>query len=174
MFIQHKDGWGMVAELWQLDKQKEKQSLQTVLPDYTTERATKKSVMIPHRTENLPHDSKYAGSKLNLKSVNGDGWRNIFHPHVLFQINWPLSSYPICFIVRALGFLSPTHFIEKMLLCTQILAINLVTSVLLALMGMMRVPTVRQEKINLGIFLDQTTANSQHSFTRQTLNGWIW
>lgn len=174
MFIQHKDGWGMVAELWQLDKQKEKQSLQTVLPDYTTERATKKSVMIPHRTENLPHDSKYAGSKLNLKSVNGDGWRNIFHPHVLFQINWPLRSYPICFIVRALGFLSPTHFIEKMLLCTQILAINLVTSVLLALMGMMRVPTVRQEKINLGIFLDQTTANSQHSFTRQTLNGWIW
>lgn len=173
MFIQHKDGWGMVAELWQLDKQKEKQSLQTVLPDYTTERATKKSVIIPHRTENLPHDSKYAGSKLNLKSVNGDGWRNIFHPHVLFQINWPLSSYPICFIVRALGFLSPTHFIEKML-CTQILAINLVISVLLALMGMMRVPTVRQEKINLGIFLDQTTANSQHSFTRQTLNGWIW
>lgn len=67
--------------------QTERETKPTVLPDYTAEQATKKSVIIPHRTEKLPHDGKYAGSKLNLKSVNGDGWRNVFHPHVLFQIN---------------------------------------------------------------------------------------
>ena len=79
MFTQHKDGSGNVAGLWRRDKQREKQSLQS-RPIIQQNEPPKKSVIIP---EKLPHDGKYAGSQLNLKSVNGDGWRNIFHPRVL-------------------------------------------------------------------------------------------